>query len=79
MFFDVARAFLSLITKDNDSFIISMYDIFFREPDIGGKTSYQKKLNNIFSRFRIIYSFLISQEYKNLKSLQRMAYSHRRF
>jgi sulfatase maturation enzyme AslB (radical SAM superfamily) len=80
MIFDVARAFLSLITKDNDSFIISMYDIFLnREPDIGGKTSYQKKLNNIFSRFRIIYSFLISREYNILKSLQRITYSHRRF
>ena len=71
MIFDVARAFLSLMTKDNDSFIISMYDIFLnREPDIGGKSVYQKRLNNIFSRFNIVYSFLISQEYKNLKSLQ---------
>jgi len=68
MIFDVARAFLSLITKDNDSFIISMYDIFLnREPDIRGKNCYQKNLNNIFTRFRMIYSFLISQEYKNLK------------
>ncbi len=57
---------LAVTVKDKKYFVTLLYVVLLnREPDSEGLSHYLKMSNNIFSRLRILYSFLVSSEYRS--------------